>query len=536
MNQEQAPPYSDSGNEAPFEWLTNFQSLRHLVLPSRIVFGHDMYHDEPSSYHLSLEEEVGRGEQNNHLSKQPGQIYLNALHVGCGTSTLGESLACLRELYSRMDTSTNKSNNKYLFQYGHIINESNNKYPLQYGHIINVDNDQNALDSMRCRWKCKLRHHQTNIDIDDGNSRNNDDMANNISIEWKHLDFASDESCRMALDDLYRQLMMQQTVDTTIERSSLYINEEEQAPGGCIDLVIDKSTLDCLLCSETTVIAQFLCEIYRALRVPSMDEFAAEHDVLTWGGVYVLITFHPVEFIDNLLKRLPGADWDVDYQVIQRQVEDVTCLDRNLELDEVVVHNENECKNNRTTEVGEHGDGVQHSPPHTYAWSSGSFHPDKNYRKTVNAFTCRRRNRPRCRSSTVPTFNDDNNTSSTSLPTYILDREEVRKHIEQTCDEWYRLTNPIVTKAREEQLRAAFLRSAEEARIDGVSSETEALLNLEQCYDIIFTDAEKEHLDYEHFREDWDAYCSSRAEADGSSINTCGMTVAIALDFLNEMQ
>lgn len=496
-----------------------------------------MYHEKPitttssSSYHLSSEEEVdkigaGKGDQeqnNHHPNLSTGQIYLNALHVGCGTSTLGESLACLREHSSREDTtSTNKSNNKYL---------------LQYGHIINVDNDQKALDSMRCRWECKLRHHQTNIDDvgKGGNSRNNDDMANNISMEWKNLDFASDESCRTALDDLYRQLMMQRKLNATITKGTLCLNEED-APGGCIDLVIDKSTLDCLLCSETTVIAQFLCEIYRALRVPSMDEFAAEHDVLTWGGVYVLITFHPVEFIDNLLKHLPGADWDVDYQVIQRQVEDVTCLDRNLELDEVVVHNENECKNNRTTEVGEHGDGVQHSPPHTYAWSSGSFHPDDNYRKTVNAFTCRRRNRPRCRSSTVPTFNDDNNTSSTSLPTYILDREEVRKHIEQTCDEWYRLTNPIVTKAREEQLRAAFLRSAEEARIDGVSSETEALLNLEQCYDIIFTDAEKEHLDYEHFREDWDAYCSSRAEADGSSINTCGMTVAIALDFLNEMQ
>ena len=42
-------------------------------------------------------------------------------------------------------------------------------------------------------------------------------------------------------------------------------------PGGCFDLVLDKSTLDCLLCAETSVVAQFLCEVYRALRIPTSD-------------------------------------------------------------------------------------------------------------------------------------------------------------------------------------------------------------------------------------------------------------------------
>ena len=85
--------------------------------------------------------------------------------------------------------------------------------------------------------------------------------------------------------------------------------------------------------------------------------------------------------------------------------------------------------------------------------------------------------------------------------------------------------NPLVTRAREEELRAAFL-----------SSGKEAILDLKQCYDIIFTDAEREHLDYEHFLEDWDAFCSSKHGRDDDVSNRGGMTVAIALDFLKEMQ
>ena len=542
MNQEQVPLNSNSihVHESPFEWLTNFHSLRHLVLPSRIVFGYEHADDErilPSSSSSSpsdefIEDGNGGGFDDNHqnlIEPPTTRICLNALHVGCGTSTLGESLACLRE------------------NYYHDNGNSTSKYTLQYRHIINVDNDQKALDSMKYRWECKARTSSSSPSIlGEGRGDNNGHEESimpgySYGMDWRHLDFASDESCRLALDDVYRR--MWQTTNNKDARDAICIEDNDTQPpaGGCIDLVIDKSTLDCLLCSETYVIAQFLCEIYRALRIPIVVEDESnnttdeDHDDVSWGGVYVLITFHPVEFVETLLKHLPGADWDVQYQVIQRQVEDITCLSSStLELDEL----DNTGNHLRTEKKGSHDDGKNvHistlQTTTTCAWSSGTFHPDDNYRRTVNAFSCRRR-RPR------PTSNNDNPSSSTTMPTYILDREEVRKHIEQTCDEWYRLTNPIVTKAREEQLRAAFLRSAmlEASSIEISSGIEDVLLDLEMCYAIIFTDAEKEHLDYEHFLEDWDAYCStSRGQGkDGHSINQGGMTVSIALDFLNEMQ
>ncbi len=553
MNKEQAPIDSNSTHESPFEWLTNFPSLRHLVLPSHIVFGDDEPTSRRRSCHALLEAESGESserakaeEGHDHRSHQhlscyllPRRFYLRALHVGCGTSTLGESLACLREFFYR-------------------DNAANKKYVLQYGHVINVDYDQQALDSMKYRWERKLasKHHRINDDgmiidtmfeVVNSKSRNEESVLVNNCMEWKHLDFASDGSCRMALDDVYRPLMQQTVYNAPIVRGDAscidddeerVYDDEKQPPGGCIDLVIDKSTLDCLLCSETDVIAQFLCEVYRALRVPSVNESntSDDDDDLSWGGVYILITFHPVEFIEQLLKYLPGADWDVEYEVIQRQVEDVTGAN-NLQLDEVDTNFL--CTEEKgSPDFG--NDRLQLLSLHaSCAWSSGTFHPDDNYRRTVNAFTCRRRPcPPRFRSpSSLPPSSDDNTPSSSSLLTYILDRDEVRGHIEQTCDNWYRIMNPIVTRAREERLRAAFLESAgASAIVEEASSGKEAILDLKQCYGIMFTDVEREHLDYEHFLEDWDAFCSSKHGRDDDVSNRGGMTVAIALDFLTEMQ
>ncbi|CAJ1455432.1 unnamed protein product [Effrenium voratum] len=74
-------------------------------------------------------------------------------------------------------------------------------------------------------------------------------------------------------------------------------------PDGTADLVVDKSTLDCLLCSEGAV--GLICNISRMLRV---------------GGLYVVISFHEAEFLVGFLslaftvesvtslKRSTGAD------------------------------------------------------------------------------------------------------------------------------------------------------------------------------------------------------------------------------------
>ncbi|KAL7526780.1 hypothetical protein ACHAXR_001649 [Thalassiosira sp. AJA248-18] len=442
-----------ASSDAPFEWLTSFRSLRHLVLPSRVVFG--------SSLPSTEDDTSGSSTTASPAPEQPS-VKLNALHVGCGTSTAGESLLCLRE----------RTGNQL----------------LQYGHVINVDNDQHALDSMQNRWEKRKPQPM------DKKTNQQKGMG---TMEWKCLDFKSDQSCRSALDGVYRQLR-QNDATTFVE------------PGGCFDLVLDKSTLDCLLCAETNVVAQLLCEVYRALRVPNPSSL---------GGVYVLVTFHPVEFVERLLTQLPGADWLVEHEIVKRAVEDINVVGIG-EVDEVTYDSKSSKDNT-----------IKKCVPSSSAWSSGTFHPDENYRKTVNIFTCRR-----C-CSLAESLTDE----LSPLPSYILDQEQVRRHIQRTCDEWYKTTNPMVTSEREEELRMAFLgAAAAKMKIDDEEKcnqpfSIDVTLDLDQCYEILFTEAEKEHLSFEYFLEDWDAYCE-RANSDNRIMHRGGMTVAIALDFLKEMQ
>ena len=442
-----------NSTDAPFEWLTNFRSIRHLLLPSRIV-------GECLSSSLTNSEDV-LDPNNGHVhtsssSPEETTLQLNALHVGCGTSTVGESLMCLRE--------------------------RTQNHLLHYGYVVNVDNDRNALASMERRYESR----KANLD------------EKMCTMEWKYIDFKSDESCRRAMDNVYCKLMSRSTP----------LN-----PGGCFDLVLDKSTLDCLLCAETSVVAQFLREVYRSLRVPSSRRShenaskkiqSAATTQASWGGVYVLITFHPAEFIEKLLTQLPGADWQIEHEVVQREMEDVFNKHDDLYVDEVKHDKDN------------WNIGTKEQNESSSAWSSGTFNPDENYRKTVNVFTCRR-----CSKS-------DESSSGSKC---ILDPIEVLRHIERTCDEWYKATNPMVTHEREEQIRMAFLEATE-----GKSSlhNMEGSLGLKQSYDILFTNTEKEILTFDLFLDDWHAYC----EGADKILNTKqdGMTVEVALDFLREMQ
>ncbi len=128
---------------------------------------------------------------------------------------------------------------------------------LSYHLVIDVDKDEETLQRMKQRWH---------------------------------------ERCLKTGVDQSRL----QHVNVDFTKSSI-----EQAQDASFSLVLDKSTLDCTLCSEHAT-AALLVEVYRCMAV---------------GGCYLLISFHEKDLLLPLLRDLPGADWVVTCQTMARQVE-----------------------------------------------------------------------------------------------------------------------------------------------------------------------------------------------------------------------
>eukprot|EP00956_Cyclotella_meneghiniana_P007700 scaffold10321_cov69-Cyclotella_meneghiniana.AAC.2 len=422
-------------DNAPFEWLTNFSSLRHLLLPSRIVFN-------PSSL-SAASEGTASTDDDEETSDLMDELSLNALHVGCGTSTAGESLSCLHERVIVTNPCA-----------------STLQYRMNFGQVVNVDIDTHALESMEHRWK------QLQPDTD--------------KMEWRYIDFAKESLCQEALNSFY------------------------DSDGGYFDLVLDKSTFDCLLCAESEAVAGLLCEVYRALRVPTR----AHTNGLDWGGIYIMITFHPLEFVQRMLTDLPGADWFVEHEVIRREVENVgqSNLEDAVFAEEILSRYDKRTNCITSAGVRNEASGMDKIDDEATksAWSSGSFDPDNHYKQNVSVFTCRR----------LP--------SSLKTSNCALDRDAVCQHVEDMCNEWYKTINPMVTAERKEEISLAFTK---------VTTDDCDYLDLKQCYNILFTELEKEHLTFAYFLEDWQVYC----EKHGYTKRNC-VTLHMALDFLREMQ
>jgi len=118
---------------------------------------------------------------------------------------------------------------------------------LSYYQVFDVDKDGETVDRMRKRWL--RRCEQTDVD----------------ASRLQHV-----------------------TVDFT--KSKIEVAEDAS-----FTLVLDKSTLDCTLCSDNAT-AALLVEVYRCLAA---------------GGVYVLISFHEKDLLLPLLQDLPGAEWQI---------------------------------------------------------------------------------------------------------------------------------------------------------------------------------------------------------------------------------
>jgi SAM-dependent methyltransferase len=321
----------------PFEWLTNAESLKSLLIQHAVP-------PEQSSP--------------NGTAMKP----LKALHVGSGSSVVGEFM----------------------------IEE------LNFEMVVNADKDEETMRKMEERWLKR-----------------------------------SNES-------------------TLLERLKFCIIDFAKSPfpyqDSIFDLVLDKSTLDCTLCSDNAT-ASLLIEVYRCLAV---------------GGCYLLISFHEYDFVLPLLNKLPGAHWDVTHTTMQRQVENIARI------------NDVE-KTTKKTSVSEKN--LTNSKP-------------------LNVFVARK------------TLSGGSNQ---------LDFDAVCQHVYECNDDWFQQHQPLLTRTRKEAIITAFERP----------------LELSQAYQELFTDAEREHLTFEHFLEDWNAFLRQFNDA---KLPKDSISSDTALKFLEEMQ
>jgi hypothetical protein len=428
------PQHPDSSNtiqegpeDAPFEWLTSPASLDPIF---KRIFSPK---NDPSS-----------------SSSQQQRV----LHVGCGTSRLGE----------------------------HLVDRWN------VASVVNVDVDRDVLRRMQARWEDPHRQKKRPALVVVSRASGDDSAV--VPAPPRML---------FEVVDYSHEIVIAGGVDDEAHSSETSSSPQAAAAAlhGPFDLIVDKSTLDCLLCTESAA-AHLLQHAYNSLS--------------SQGGVYLLISFQHVDLLRPLLEGLTGrvlgeetaAAWQVQSLVMKRQVEDLRRRDYGAVTD-------HEGLNMLDNDVPSHmdlvaADAVEPQEPcsaTTTQWSSGSFHPDAKYHQFVNVFICRKQRR------------DDDNT--------YLSREHVVEHVKTVCNQWWTEQNPILSPERMAHLQSVFGHSA--------SSSSSSALSLPEAYEVLFTEAEREHLEYEHFLEDWRGFLSTRCGLDQTT-----MTLATALAFLNEVQ
>lgn len=307
-------------------------------------------------------------------------------------------------------------------------------FPQQIDEVVNCDVDGPTLQAMDQRWQ--------------SSSSNN---ANTEKVRFVQTDFSKND------------------------------NLLPYEPG-YFHLAVDKGTLDCTLCSDATT-AGMLSEIYRLLD-PN-------------GSIYLLISFHHVDLLRPLLEDIPGVQWEVSHQVIQRKVEDLV---GNGKTNSICAPQQ-QCKidQDKIVELME----SKGSGP----WAKGSFEPDEYYRRFANVFICRRRGQEES----------------------TLDKHVLAEHVQKVNDDWFQLQNPMLTDSRKQEILTLF----QEHHSDNNNDTKNTLYDLELAYKIIFTDEERAHFTYDLFLEDWEAWIGEKTNA---SLPKDKMTVQTALDFLKAMQ
>ena len=319
----------------------------------------------------------------------------------------------------------------------HLLED--NDYNVSY--VLNIDYDQDILDRMEQRWNKKKQ------------------MATTSTIQNKELVF---QQCELT------------------DRTTKII-----AADNSFDLIIDKSTLDCLLCSPTESVTAFLTEVYRLMNATT--------------GVYICITFHSIQFMIPILQDLPGAEWDVTYEIIPRQSENLNdYVSTNTVPIITTTTTTTTTTTNTVTPVVSSIDG-----------------PDLDDKfKTFKVITCRRRRR-----------------HPHDAVTEHLDWDDVCDHVQRTSNEWFQQEHPFLTDERVEEIHTIFQNSTE--------------LSLREVYDQCFTINEKEHYFYEDdFLSDWETFYNEKlvrntkdnSNSEGDDRYSTYMNAETFILFLKEMQ
>lgn len=413
----------------PFEWLTSSTSLKlHLL---------DALHSIDTNCTTTSITGLVKVDSISKTQDCTNPYQKSVLHVGCGSSLLGEHL--LEDL----------------------------EYNVQY--VLNVDSDDETLQRMKRRWESK-------------NFSNGFCETVPVRKNSKILDFQ-----RIELSNY----------DTKID-----------APDNFFDMIVDKSTLDCLLCSPDEAVAALLTEAYRLLKPD--------------GGVYLIVSFQSVGLLLPLLQDLPNADWDVSIEIMNRQsenLEEYTAPNRQQSPKQICTNtlardssslpvndNLNYNKGIERTDNEE----LEHfisSKPNTLTWDL-----DDNKYRTVKIVKCRR--------SQKSSFGVSNNQSTSSNH---LEWEKVCNHIRETNDLWFQQSNPFLTDTRIKEIYHAF------------SLTSSATVPLVEAYEILFSEEEKVHyLFKQDFLQDWYVFFERNRKT--SRLSEGAMSVETAIAFLKEVQ
>mmetsp|Transcript_3352 Transcript_3352/g.3990 ORF Transcript_3352/g.3990 Transcript_3352/m.3990 type:complete len:506 (-) Transcript_3352:16-1533(-) len=486
----------------PFEWLTSPESLGGLIQD----------HVLSTSINYNSNNDDRKQQQQQQHKKKVLREHGKALHIGCGSSTVGE----------------------YLVE------------QLGFEKVVNVDRDYETLERMQQRWINNSREELKFID-----NKNDTAMTTKLkppssssSLSLSSLRDSSDNNDKNNNNKQENNRMEFWCYDYTQEKLSNHYTQY-------FDLVVDKSTLDCTLCSDSTATTSFLIEVYKSLKKPNDENSGG-------GGVYLVISFHELDLLLPLLRDMPGAQWNVDHTTMERQIESI------VQVSQVSLagnDNDGNCDNNGTATIGKkiviggekkegNSSNIISKPVLDHGEKKIATITSPGIRKPLNVLIARRIIR-----------HDDE--YDESLSSSELDFDKVCQHVQDVNDRWFQEEQPLLTNDRIQDLKHAFsiahshdhdhdcnnkneknhLGGKRNDRNNDNNNETtnnrSKFLSLEEAYGVIFTAAEREHLTYDHFLEDWSAFqndASSDTETNYISNLSAGMTCEMALHFLRANQ